>query len=103
MFLPVMTQGLEIRCPHCGEAMRRWTNPEGSSWSGAFQYVCFNDACPYYVRGWEWMKGHFNVTGSYRHRLDPETGESGPLPVWSPEDFRNQIVPEPGEERNHAV
>ena len=74
--------------------MSRWANPDGSSWSGAFQYVCFNDDCPYYVRGWQWMREHYNVAGSYRHRLDPATGQSGPLPVWSGDDFRGNIIPD---------
>jgi hypothetical protein len=74
--------------------MSRWANPDGTSWTGSFQYVCFNDECPYYIRGWDWMKEQFNVAGSYRHRLDPTTGQSGPLPVWSAEDFRTNILPE---------
>ena len=38
------------------------------------------------------MREHFNVTSSYRHRLDPVTGESGPLPVWSKEALRSNIL-----------
>jgi len=46
------------------------------------------------VRGWAWMESHFQVKASYRYRLDPFTGEQGPLPVWSVEALRSQIIPE---------
>ena len=74
--------------------MLRWEVPQLTSWNGAYQYVCFNDQCPYFVRGWAWMREQFNVQASYRHRFDPDTGESGPLPVWSIDALKNQVLPE---------
>lgn len=82
------------RCPHCSAPLVRWRNPQLACWSGEYQYVCFNDSCPYFVRGWAWMESHFQVKASYRYRLDPFTGEQGPLPVWSVEALRSQIIPE---------
>ena len=87
-----MTANPTERCPHCESPLVRWANPSLTNWSGEFQFVCFNDACPYYVRGWAWMLQQYNVKASYRHRLDPTNGETGPLPVWSEDALRHNIL-----------
>jgi len=83
--------------------MQRWTNPDMGSWSGEYQYVCFNDDCPYFVRGWAWMEERYGVKASYRYRLDPVTHESGPLPVWSARDFRSSIIFDSEELHGHGI
>lgn len=83
---------VDAKCPHCGVELCRWRAPEGATWEDAFHYVCFNDECPYYVQGWEWMESQFGRRVSYRYRLSPESGTSGPLAVWSPQAMRNFIV-----------
>ena len=81
-------------CPHCSAAMLLWQPPDDSSWGMDPQRVCFSDDCPYYVKGWEHMKTKYAQKASYRYRYHPATGESGPLPVWSPEAHRDAIIEE---------
>ncbi len=81
-------------CPHCGAAMLKWRTPAFTSWSAEWQWVCFNDECSYFVRGWEWMMERFAQHMSYRHRRDPVTGEQGPVPVWSRDALREDIIRE---------
>ena len=87
----MVTEGKEI-CPHCGEALLKWRPPENSTWDTEFQWVCFNDECPYYRRGWDHMLKTQNIKASYRYRKDPHTGSSGPLPCWSQEAHKDHII-----------
>ena len=79
-------------CPHCGEEMLPWMPPPESSWGANLQFVCFNDNCDYYKKGWQHMWDNFQVKASYRHRFNPETGETGPLPAWSESAHKDRIT-----------
>jgi len=84
-------------CPHCGERMTKWAPPEMpfggcTTWNSSFMYVCFNDQCPYFVKGWDWMWNNFHRVVSYRHMLDPESGKTNPVPVSSSQTLRDGII-----------
>ena len=88
-----MTEDKTI-CPHCGEKMKKWETPNTSTWGGNILYVCFNDECGYYKRGWDWMYKTRMVKCSYRHYMDPLNGACGPLPVNTPMAGRSAIIEE---------
>lgn len=85
-------------CPHCGQKMSKFRSPAESSWGGGEWVVCFNNECGYFVRGWEHMSKTRGVKCSYRHRLNPETGECGPMPVYSASMGLDCIIEEGPEE-----
>jgi hypothetical protein len=87
-----MSRAAETACPHCGAKLERFELPE-AIFDHAWDFACFNDDCPYYVRGWTWMEQEYGVRASYRHRVDSRTGQSSPLAVWSPFAFRTSILP----------
>jgi len=81
-------------CPHCGGPLARFELPE-AGFDHEFDLACFNDDCPYYVRGWTWMLEQFGVKTSYRYRVDSLTGLASPIPVWSPTALRCRIIDAP--------
>lgn len=87
--------GVNENCPYCGQKMVEWGASPDSSWGDDIQLVCFNDNCPYYQKGWEWMQTHYNQKVSYRHRFNPRTSETGPLPVYSSTALRSGIIEHP--------
>jgi hypothetical protein len=79
-------------CPHCEKPLLPFSLPEEGGWESPFHLACFNDDCPYYRRGWEWMESQYGVRTSYRYRLDPATGSASPIAVWSPTALRDRIL-----------
>jgi hypothetical protein len=81
-------------CPHCGSRLKKWLVPAEATWSEEFFYVCFNDDCSYYKEGWVWMQEQYSQNASYRYTLNPATGASMQIPVWSATATREMIVEE---------
>ena len=81
-------------CPHCGSRLEKWRVPDEATWDEEFFFVCFDDECSYYRRGWVWMEERYGQKASFRFALNPGTGKSIPLPVWSNEATREMIVPD---------
>jgi hypothetical protein len=82
-----------LYCPHCDTKLSKWQVPDSpfNEWPSEFQFVCFNDACDYYIRGWGAMakQGTF---GSYRFMYDPPTGGLHPVAVLSGSALGDGIV-----------
>jgi SAM-dependent methyltransferase len=73
-----------LRCPYCGEKMRKWAvpdNPFAQTWDNEFMFICFNDACSYFVKGWDFMYRDGNRGVSYRLMYNPEKDRCMPVPV----------------------
>jgi hypothetical protein len=80
-------------CPHCQTPLAR-LKCEPDPYDDSFDLACFNDDCPYYVRGWSWMEQNFGVRVSYRYRVDAHSGHASPLAVWSPDALRSSLLPD---------
>ena len=79
-------------CPHCGTVLQEFELPEACGWDQQRHLACFNNECPYYRRGWDWMMSRYNVKVSYRFRLDPASGRASPIAVWSETALFDRIV-----------
>lgn len=79
-------------CKHCGSTLKKVELPPDSDFGVEYFYVCFNDECRYYQRGWEWMAEKYRRKASYRYKYDPFTKSEGPLPVASPTMWKDMIA-----------
>lgn len=82
-----------MRCPYCVERLAKWRLPDSpfNEWPSEFQYICFNDACSYFVGGWATLAAQA-AFGSYRFMYDPPTNGCYSMPVISANMLRDGIV-----------
>lgn len=79
-------------CAHCNSELKKWAVPPTSTWDAEYFFVCFNDECPYFVRGWERIQQTVRTHASYRYHINPMNGKAGPLPVWSMDALKDGIL-----------
>lgn len=84
------------KCPYCNETLKKWLIPltPFTEWDTEYFYVCFNDNCPYFLRGWMTMLKQGNLGFSYRFRFNPKSGGIDAMPVPHPNAYRESIVEE---------
>lgn len=79
-------------CKYCGKELSKVLMPKESDWGVDYFFICMDDDCPYYVRGWDWMKEQYQVKASYRYKYDPWQDHSGPIPIKDPSDMKDWII-----------
>jgi hypothetical protein len=86
------------RCPYCSEPLRRWAVPQTpfTEYDVEFLQVCFNDRCPFVVRGFDAMARQGNLGFSHRFMYVRERELCGSLPVPSLHALREGIVNDAG-------
>jgi SAM-dependent methyltransferase len=88
--------GETLACPHCGEKLSKWKVPDDPciDWPNEYLFLCFNDHCPFLIRGWRFLWEQGFPGASYRYLFNPGTGASTTVPVRGLQDLRPGIVSE---------
>jgi len=86
-------------CPHCHQTLSKWATPsfnfsDGLGWGTDYLFVCFNDECNFYVRGWDRMMEKYGQRLSYRYMEYPDSKDSGAIPVASGMSAKGNIMDE---------
>ncbi|MFH1764164.1 MAG: class I SAM-dependent methyltransferase [Gemmatimonadota bacterium] len=90
------TVGETMECPHCRQRLSKWEVPDDPciDWPNDYLYLCFNDFCPFVVRGWRHMWNQGILGTSYRYLFNPLKGSSTTVPIRGLTDLRPGIVEE---------
>ncbi len=85
------------KCPHCNVDMSVWEVPEinfsdGLGWGTPYLFICFNDSCPSYKKGWDDIKDTMEFNASYRCINSPGTSNFEYMPVFSSFGGTGQVM-----------
>lgn len=84
-------------CPSCGEQLSCCEAPpihigDGLGWGSEVLYICLNDECPIFVRGWQQIEEQYGHSSSYRHMQLPGSKESNVMMVGSEDAFKGSVI-----------
>ncbi len=87
------------KCPDCHQEMDVWETPpipfgDGLGWGTPYLFVCFNEDCPAYKKGWDKIQETFGHKASYRNICYPDSGKFESMIVFSSQGAKGQITTE---------
>jgi hypothetical protein len=86
--------GETLRCPYCESRLKRWAVPQTpfTEWDSEFLLVCFEDGCPFLIRGFDAMARQGNLGFSHRFMYQPQRDRCGSIPVQGLQTLRSGIL-----------
>ena len=79
-------------CPHCKTVMEQMDS-RYLDWDSPYLWVCFNNDCTLFKKGWEHMMETVGQLVSYRFMIHPANGEKGVIPAFSQQYLRDHGKP----------
>ncbi len=84
-------------CPHCKQLLSCCETPpfhigDGLGWGCDVMFICLNDECHVFVKGWEHIDVEYGHSGSYRYMLLPGEKKGGMLMVGNADAFTGSII-----------
>jgi hypothetical protein len=71
-------------CLHCKAVMEKM-DARHLDWDAPYLWVCYNDECTLFKKGWNHMMDTVGQLVSYRFMIHPQNGQTGVIPAFSHE------------------
>lgn len=69
-------------CPHCKAKMEQMDSRH-LDWESPYLWVCYNNECTLFKKGWGQMMENYGQLVSYRFMIHPQSGQNGVIPAFS--------------------
>jgi len=84
-------------CPHCSGDLSLCYAPamhvgDGLGWGSEYLFICLNDECPLFRKGWDYIANQYGHVGSYRYMEIPNSKETYNMMVVGKDAFTGSIV-----------
>jgi len=84
-------------CPHCKTELTLCHAPpvhvgDGLGWGCEYLFICLNDECSLFSKGWEHIENQYGHVGSYRHMEIPGSKETYNMMVAGAGAFTGSLV-----------
>lgn len=84
-------------CPHCKEELSCCEAPpihigDGLGWGSEILFICLNDSCSVFLKGWDQIEAQYGHHSSYRYMELPDSKEKNYMMVGNVDAFKACVI-----------